>query len=52
MLLVATVTTVAAAAGPMYLRAGGESVLRDAMTTPARDVTGFDAVLTGGTVRG
>jgi len=42
-LLVATVTTAAAAAGPLYLRAGGESVLRDALTAPAQDATGLDA---------
>jgi len=47
-LLVATVTTAAAAAGPLYLRAGGESVLRDALTAPAQDATGLDAVVTGG----
>jgi len=41
-LLVATVTTAAAAAGPLYLRAGGESVLRDALTSAAPDVTGLD----------
>ena len=29
-LLVATLTTAAAVAGPLYQRAGGESVLRDA----------------------
>lgn len=47
-LLVATVTTAAAAAGPLYLRAGSESVLRDGLSSPALDVTGLDVVLTGG----
>jgi len=47
-LLVATVTTAAAAAGPLYLRAGSESVLRDGLSSPTLDVTGLDVVLTGG----
>jgi len=47
-LLVAVVTVAAAAAGPLYLRAGGESVLRDALTAPSPDVTGLDAILMGG----
>jgi putative ABC transport system permease protein len=45
-LLVATITTAAAAAGPLYLRAGGESVLRDALTAPGPDVTGLNVSLT------
>jgi putative ABC transport system permease protein len=46
-LLVATVTTAAAAAGPLYLRAGGESVLRDALTSPDPDVVGLDVTNRG-----
>jgi len=48
-LVVAVVTVAAAAAGPLYLRAGGESVLRDALTAPAPDVTGLDVIVMGGT---
>jgi len=48
-LLVAVVTVAAAAAGPLYLRAGGESVLRDALAAPAPDVTGLDVIVMGGT---
>ncbi len=48
-LLVAVVTVAAAAAGPLYLRAGGESVLRDAVSAPAPDVTGLDVIVMGGT---
>jgi len=48
-LLVAVVTVAAAAAGPLYLRAGGESVLRDALSAPPPDVTGLDVIVMGGT---
>ncbi|MFN2538836.1 MAG: hypothetical protein ABR549_11940, partial [Mycobacteriales bacterium] len=41
-LLVATITTAAASAGALYLRAGGESVLRDALTTAPVEVSGID----------
>jgi hypothetical protein len=41
-LLVATITTAAAAAGAMYLRAGGESVLRDALTSAPVSTSGID----------
>lgn len=41
-LLVATITTAAAAAGAMYLRAGGESVLRDALTSAPVSASGID----------
>lgn len=40
-LLVATVTTAAAASGALYQRAGGESVLRDALTSAAVSDTGI-----------
>ena len=42
-LLVATITTAAAAAGALYLRAGGESVLRDALVAAPVSTTGVDA---------
>ena len=41
-LLVATITTAAASAGALYLRAGGESVLRDALTSAPVSTAGID----------
>jgi hypothetical protein len=41
-LLVATLTTAAAVAGPLYLRAGGESVLRDALVAAPASTSGID----------
>ncbi|MCW2706219.1 MAG: hypothetical protein JWM22_61 [Frankiales bacterium] len=41
-LLVATITTAAAAAGALYQRAGGESVLRDALTSAPVSSSGID----------
>ena len=41
-LLVATITTAAAAAGALYLRAGGESVLRDALTAAPVSTSGIE----------
>jgi putative ABC transport system permease protein len=41
-LLVATITTAAAAAGALYQRAGGESVLRDGLTAAPVSSTGLD----------
>ena len=43
-LLVATITTAAASAGALYLRAGGESVLRDALTAAPVSTSGIDAL--------
>ena len=41
-LLVATITTAAAAAGALYLRAGSESVLRDALVAAPVSTSGVD----------
>jgi hypothetical protein len=41
-LLVATITTAAAATGALYLRAGGESVLRDALTSAPVSTSGIE----------
>jgi hypothetical protein len=41
-LLVATIATAAAAGGAMYLRAGGESVLRDALVSAPVSASGID----------
>ena len=41
-LLVATITTAAAAAGALYQRAGGESVLRDALVAAPVSTSGVD----------
>ncbi|MCU1622061.1 MAG: hypothetical protein JWL79_906 [Frankiales bacterium] len=41
-LLVATITTAAAAAGALYQRAGGESVLRDALTAAPVSTSGIE----------
>jgi hypothetical protein len=44
---VATFVVTAAAAGPLYLRAAGESLLQDALRTAGSDSVGIEATLQG-----
>ena len=44
---VATFVVAAAAAGPLYLRAAGESILQDAVRTAGPDAAGLEALLVG-----